>query len=511
MALLLSYTSLILGISASNTNSPNIVFMLTDDLGWNSMFNNAEHITPTLDAMVSESLLLNSFYVYKYCAPSRASFLTGRFPYKSCATRNNLNPASIPEGIHLGYTYIAKKLQNSNPPYISYHVGKWHQGFFTSEYTPFGRGFNQSFGFLTGGEDHYNQHNFWGCNDVPAVDLYHNDSPAFGQNGSYNAYQFTEMAVEYITKHVQNTPTNPLFLYYALHNTHAPLQAPQSTIDMYKYNQTKRNIFDAMVTVVDQSVKNVTDALKTLNIWNNTLFIWTTDNGSPVSVAGSNYPFRGSKGNNFEGGVHVPLLMSGGRVTSSMKGKSLNGLMHITDWYATFCFLADVDPNDDNPQAPAAIDSLNMWPYLSGAVSQSPRNIIVHDHLMYSNVTKGAIRSGRYKLVMMNESEAGWYGQFSPNTSWNTNMVNIHACSVEKPCLFDIVNDVTEHNDLSNELPQITQSMIDLFYSYNKEYHGPKHAPPDDKQGYCSALHPKDFVFHGELPNDFQTLFIVVC
>merc|ERR1719474_1024544 len=104
------FLALCLVVSIDGIQSlPNIVFMLTDDLGWNSMYHNDEVISPILDGMVSSSLRLNSFYVYKYCSPTRASFLTGRLPYKLCATRDNLKP-TIPEGINLGYTHIAKKL-----------------------------------------------------------------------------------------------------------------------------------------------------------------------------------------------------------------------------------------------------------------------------------------------------------------------------------------------------------------------------------------------------------------
>ncbi len=317
----------------NNGQLPNIVFMLTDDLGWNSMYHNAEQITPTLDSMVKSSLRLNSFYVYKYCSPTRGSFQTGRFPYKLCASRNNLNPPTIPEGINLGYTYISKKLQEANPPYISYHVGKWHQGFLNHSYTPIGRGYNKSYGFLTGGEDHFNQHQTE-VNCKPPnpyiVDLHENDEPAFGKNGTYNGYVFTEKAINFITDHIKNNGDNPFFLYYALHNTHGPYESPDDMTALYNFNETLRNVFDGMATVVDNTVKNVTNKLKELNIWNNTLFIWTTDNGVPVNGAGSNYPLRGSKSTNFEGGVHVPALVSGGILPNNMRGKQLNGLMHIT-------------------------------------------------------------------------------------------------------------------------------------------------------------------------------------
>eukprot|EP01083_Nonionella_stella_P254636 874770_1 len=89
---------------------PNIVLMLTDDLGWNSAWNNPETITPTLDAMSKTGLLLESFYTFKYCSPTRGSFLTGRYPYKLCATRQNLVPAWDLEGINLAYTMLPQKL-----------------------------------------------------------------------------------------------------------------------------------------------------------------------------------------------------------------------------------------------------------------------------------------------------------------------------------------------------------------------------------------------------------------
>jgi len=454
------------------------------------MWNNPETITTTLDSMKETSLELKSFYVYKYCAPTRGSFLSGRYPYKLCATRNNLNPAQVPEGINLGYTYITEKLATASQGYVSYQIGKWHQGYYKPDYTPVGRGFNYSYGFLSGGEDHYNQHNFWGCNNAPAIDLYENNAPAYGKNNHYNGYDFTNKAIEYIKNHKINYSDNPMFLYFALHNTHAPNEAPSDIIAKYNFSQKLRNTFDAMETIVDESVLNVTNALKENDMWNNTLFIWTTDNGSPVTVAGSNYPFRGSKGNNFEGGVHVPAIISGGLLPNEMKGKSLDGLIHISDFYSTFCRIAgNINPNETNPNAPSNIDSIDMWDYITGKISNSPRNIIVHDHLMYTNITQGTIRQGKYKLVVMNESEAGWYGEFSPNQSWEKEYQYIYACSVDNPCLFDIENDITEHNDISESNPNIVHSMLELFHSYDNEYHPPTSQPPPDTQGYCNALY----------------------
>ena len=96
---------------------------------------------------------------------------------------------------------------------------------------------------------------------------------------------------------------------------------------------------------------------------------------------------------------------------------------------------------------------------------------------------------GDYKIIVNNESMASWYGQFSPNETWNKNMEYIYACSVDKPCLFDIVNDPTEHNDLSEVYPNITQKLLKEFYSFESEYHPPKENPPLDKTNYCNAVY----------------------
>eukprot|EP01084_Bolivina_argentea_P210276 357969_1 len=485
LALLLLLTSI------NNTIAlPNIVFMLTDDLGWNSAWNNEETITPTLDEMSSKGLILQSFYTYKFCSPTRGSFLTGRYPFKLCATRNNLIPFSVPEGINLNYDMLPKRLSKAG--YRNYHIGKWHQGLYTPHYTPVGRGFDYSYGFLSGGEDHFEQTIWISCNTTqyigPVVDMYNCTIPAIGHNGTYNGYTFTNEAIRMIETHKQYHSDKPMFLYFALHNTHSPFEAPEYYVNMYHFNETRRNIFDAMVTIVDESVKNVTNALKANDLWNNTLFVWATDNGAPVQAGGSNAPFRGSKGNNFEGGVHVPAIISGGLLPNSMRGKQLDGIVHILDLFATFLTLAGLNPNDTNPEAPSPIDSINLWPYFSGDVKDSPRTVMVHDHLMYSNVTQGAIRNGDWKLIIMNESRAGWYGQFSPDNSWTKNMTNIYACNVSNPCLFNIKQDVTEHNDLSNVYPNITKELTELFYSYNDQHHPPKKQPTDDQDGYCNAV-----------------------
>lgn len=130
-------------------------------------------------------------------------------------------------------------------------------------------------------------------------------------------------------------------------------------------NDTKRAIFSGMVSFVDDIVKNVSEALISSGLWNNTLFVWSNDNGSPVTVGGSNHPLRGGKSSNWEGGVRVPAFVTGGILPEHQRGKVHDGIMHITDWLSTFCTIAGIEANLE-PNAPAPLDSINAWDWISG-------------------------------------------------------------------------------------------------------------------------------------------------
>ena len=230
-----------------HASAPHIIFALVDDLGWNYPgYHNREVKTPTLDKLATrEGVRLGSHYMYKYCSPSRSSLLSGRYPWRFAATRCNLIPASIPEGLDLGYTLLPKHLAQAG--FITHHVGKWHLGFHTRDYTPVGRGFHTSWGFLEGGEDHWthacgagaaacgvpwrpqaSEQNFdlWtaSTDDYPG-------RPLLGYNGSqgephtYSGYIFTRRVVQLIEQHQLFNTSQPLFVYWALHNTHSPVQA----------------------------------------------------------------------------------------------------------------------------------------------------------------------------------------------------------------------------------------------------------------------------------------------
>ena len=551
--MLSSVVSLIVfALATTAATPPNLIYILTDDLGWNFPgYHNGENLvkTPTLDHLATiDGVRLESQYMYKYCSPSRGSLLTGRYPWKMASTRCNFIPSTIPEGIDLSYTFLPQHLAKAG--YFTSHIGKWHLGFHSTDYTPVARGFNESFGFLEGGEDHWSH----ACgasgaachvpgqprNTRKQFDLWHQSTadfpgrPVYGLNGTagdentYSGFIFTKKAVSTIQAHSASNrqrradggKDSPLFLYLSLHNTHAPVEAPDRFVKLYDTGQALKDTFLAMVSVVDETVRNVTETLKKEGMWNNTLVVWATDNGTPVEVAGSNHPLKGGKSTNWEGGLRVPTFVTGGFLPYEMRGQVLNGLISVADWYATFSELAGLGPSAP-PQGPAVSDSISMWSYISGARTDSPRTTLIHDHRMFTNASRnhngdnckgqviyekpgynslGAVRVGNYKLIVGDEYYASWYGEFSPNKTGTPPNYELVECSTG-PCLYNLAEDPTEHFNLASSKPEIVQRLWGIFNRSNTAHHPKIVSPARDVSGYCSAVRQHDGWVAPWLPN----------
>ena len=205
-------------------------------------------------------------------------------------------------------------------------------------FTPVGRGFNESLTMLMGSEKHFTQRN----GGKPGhVDLWASDRPAFGQNGTYSAQLFGGYAQQALSHHAAMRPQQPLFMYLAYTVTHAPEEAPARYVDLYPKDWVAgRRMYAGMASALDESVGNLTASLKALGMWSNTLLVFSSDNGGPALVGGpsfaNNFPLRGGKGNDFEGGTRVLGCVSGGLVPPSQFGRSLptGGHIHMADWYA---------------------------------------------------------------------------------------------------------------------------------------------------------------------------------
>lgn len=427
---------------------PHIVLTLADDLGYNGVgYNNKELLTPAIDRLAQRGLILDSFYTYRLCGPSRASLLTGRMPYKLEATRTNFIEFWEESGTELAYSMLPQQLRKLG--YSTHMIGKWHQGFYHPKYLPLQRGFDSFFGFLGGCEDHVTQRVCpTGCEgkEYPGVgkpiDLFRDNRPALGENGSvsgfsHNCLRFGAAAVQIIRTYAARGALAPLFLFLSLQDPHAPIQTPPRFENLYSHPNALRNRWSGMVSAIDETVANVTSALRDARLWARTLFIFASDNGSPVcgwGAAGSNAPLRGGKGTDWEGGVRTPALVSGGWLPRPRRGLRLSGLVHIADLYATFCAVAGAVTTAGQPGCPrdggaAPVDSIDMSSFFQRGAAHagpSPRLEIIHDLNGYSRRgadgvrrRSGVIRVGRWKLVAKRSAQAAWFGPFSPEAPAN--------------------------------------------------------------------------------------------
>lgn len=308
---------------------PHVIMHVTDDQGWaNVGYHNPGHvITPTMDRLATqEGIRLERHYAFQWCAPSRASLLTGRDVYHVLGAAGK-GPEDLPTAVTRGMTMLPRKLQAVG--YTTHQVGKWRKykvlvavwpqntkisrcfkltlgcladlGMAMAWETPHARGFNTSFGFLGGGEDHYTQAGMkqeWGCQ---GTDLWNTSQPAIGENGTYSGYLYNDAAVRLIAQH-PDPDVNPLFIYLATQTMHAPVQVPSYYSDMYPHGDNQPYtetyaISNGMATVTDSILRNVSIALKKRGMWQRTLVIHLSDNGGPVwaqmASHANNFPHRG--------------------------------------------------------------------------------------------------------------------------------------------------------------------------------------------------------------------------
>ncbi|KAL1509594.1 hypothetical protein ABEB36_004305 [Hypothenemus hampei] len=389
---------------------PNIIVIVADDMGFNDVsFHGGNEIpTPNIDALAYNGVILNSHYTQALCTPSRASFLTGKYPIH-IGMQHLVILEPEPWGLPLNETLLPEYLKRNG--YITRAIGKWHLGFFKKEYTPTFRGFDSHYGYWQGFHDYYDHTIHATYSQEMGYDFRHNMTVDWDAKGKYSTTLFTEEAVRLIHEH--NTD-HPMFMYFAHLAPHAgndwdPLQAPDEEIAKFAHIQDpERRIYAAMVSMLDKSVGSVVTALREKHMLENSIIIFMSDNGAaPEGVHanhGSNYPFRGIKSSNWEGALRniaaiwSPLIKKPKRVS--------NSLMHISDWLPTLYSAAGLD----HSQLPPVLDGKDQWQSISEN-KPSPRTEILHNIDDIFNI--GALRQGDWKYVYGSISKGKmdqWYG-----------------------------------------------------------------------------------------------------
>ena len=201
-------------------------------------------------------------------------------------------------------------------------------------------------------------------------------------------------------------------------------------------------------------------------LWDNLLLVISSDNGGPVynGGGGNNFPMKGGKMSDWQGGIRVNGFVSGGYLPKKMKGQKTDGYIHIADWYATFCYLAGIDPTDERAAEAKLppIDSLNMWPMISGQNMTSPRVDIP--------ASFNTLISGDYKILQGDVQQAGWTGPQYPNlTNPNGGIRTVEHCG-DGGCLYNIKEDPEERVNLASTMPGVLKTMQQKLAKYQATY-----------------------------------------
>ncbi|XP_055903367.1 arylsulfatase B-like [Eupeodes corollae] len=370
---------------------PNIVILMADDMGFDdvSFRGSNEFLTPNIDALAFNGVILNNYYVPAMCTPSRASLLTGKNPI-NIGMQHYVIPNDQPWGLPLTEKTMAQYFKEAG--YFTSLIGKWHLGFSKKSYTPLYRGFDHHFGYYGGYVDYYDQTTYSTSSHYSrGHDFRNNLNVTRSNQGTYVTDSLTEEAERLIRNHNTEIPLLMIVSQLAPHsgNPDEPFQAPSDEIKKFHYiPNVNRSIYAAMVSKLDQSVGKVVQALDTKGILTNTILLFYSDNGAPTlglhSNEGSNYPFRGQKNSPWEGGIRSsaaiwsPLIRNGGRIW--------NQTMHVSDWLPTLASAAGIQLSDD-----LHLDGLNLWTNLTKGEDPVLRQIVqnIDDIFQYVSYTRG--------------------------------------------------------------------------------------------------------------------------
>ena len=417
--------------AAPRSGPPNVIFILVDDLGWADLgcYGSTFHRTPNLDRLaVGGVRFTNAYAAAPLCSPTRASILTGKHPARLHLTtylpgradnpgQRLLHPRINPH-LPLEETTLAEALKPAG--YRCGHIGKWHLG--GKGFLPEDQGFDLNVGGTAGGSPPRGYFAF----QTPTLTA--------ADPKEYLTDRLTDEAERFIEAHRDG----PFFLYLCHFAVHIPLQAEPERVRKFQalanpatgLGQGQNNpTYAAMLESVDDSVGRIVRKIDGLGLGENTLVVFTSDNGGlsvkegALTPATSNAPLRGAKGQLFEGGIRVPLIA---RMPGTIPaGRVCDVPVTSTDFYPTILNRCGVAP----PKDPVA-DGLDIMPLLTGGGEAPPREALFWHLPHYSNqggTPSGAVRRGNFKLIEFYEDN--------------------------RLELYHLAEDAGENRDLSREMP----------------------------------------------------------
>jgi len=441
-------TNAIQTTSAERGKKPNIVYILADDLGYAELgcYGQEKIRTPNIDKLAVEGMKFTQHYSGNpVCAPSRCALMTGLHTGHTQVRGNK--QVGGKEGWVLGSTIggqwpikadtvtVSKILKEAG--YTTGAFGKWGLGLVGTTGDPNKQGFDHFYGYICQRQAHtFYPNHLWRDGEIEWIEA--------NKDGKEQVYSHDLIAQEAL-KFIRTNKDRPFFLYVPFTIPHMALQVPEDSLAEYRgkwpdppYNGDKgyfahpnpRACYAAMVTRMDKDVGRIMALLKELSLDDNTLVIFTSDNG-PTFNGGSDSaffesakPLRGLKGSVYEGGIRVPYVA---RWPGRIKAAGTNN--HISafwDFLPTCCELIGEDP-------PRDIDGISMLPTLFGR-NQDQRK---HEYLYWELSGQQAVRMGKWKALRLKPGR--------------------------KIELYDLDKDIAESKDLADEYPEVVAEMAEIF------------------------------------------------
>ncbi|GAA0881169.1 sulfatase-like hydrolase/transferase [Algoriphagus jejuensis] len=407
---------------------PNIVLILADDAGYADFgFQGSEEfLTPNLDKLAKGGLRFTQAYVSAaVCGPSRAGLLTGKYQQRFGFEENNvpgyMEPSRLPDdemGLPLDQKTMADYLKALG--YSTALFGKWHQGN-ADEFHPLRRGFDEFVGFRGGARSYFpfGENN---PNHRPE-DRLEEGFGKFREAPVYLTDYLAERAVDFVERH----RAEPFFIFLSFNAVHAPMDALPEDLALFAELPEGRQKLAAMTYAMDRACGRLFDELEQEGLLENTLIVFTNDNGGPSDANFSdNSPLSGTKANHLEGGIRVPFLMS-------MPGQLSPGIYQeptsTLDLLPTFHSLAGGEAGQLKE-----VDGIDLMPFLKGE-----REGRAHELLYWKKENRAAIREGDWKLLRFPDRPAE---------------------------LYDLSRDISEVNDLASTYPELVKTLYKKLFDW---------------------------------------------
>jgi arylsulfatase A-like enzyme len=407
---------------------PNIIIFFTDDQGYADVgcYGADGFETPNIDKLASEGIKFMDFYVpATVCTPSRAGLLTGLYPKRVDLHEAVLFPFSE-NGLDPNTFTLAEMLKENG--YSTSCIGKWHLGH-KEKYMPNNHGFDQFYGvpYSNDMDNYYYKHIDF---QAPPLPFYRNTALiGEGVDQRYLTKMYTEETVAQIKNRNKD---NPFFIYLAHNMPHTPLFASESFL-----GKSEKGMYGDVIMELDWSVGEIVKTLKEEGIYENTIFIFTSDNGPRV---GSAKPLRGYKAETWEGGQRVPGIITW--PSHIPKGKISHELVTTLDLYPTLAKLSGSTIKDN-----LLMDGIDISKHLL-----NPEDEVLSERAFYFYARNGnleAVRVGKWKLHILKSG------------GWDKNKEGDFPVS-----LYDLEKDISEQNNVAAQYPEIVsrlKNQLEIF------------------------------------------------